>query len=117
MKQPKFYASLEEWKKYYIWQWKKIVANKDTTDHYKNYAKTVIKNLEYVGLKYMDREGDILEVYNFDTELNKFLVREENNKYNLWADYLLTLQEIEEEIKPLTQELRRNFYKGSVVLA
>jgi hypothetical protein len=72
--------------------------------------------MNYVGLKYMDREGDILEVYGYDKETNEYLIRGENNINNMFADYILTVQELEEETSTKTQRIRRKFYKGCVTL-
>lgn len=67
----------------------------------------------YIGLKWIDRDGDRLTVYGFNNEENLYLSRFDNSTHQ-FADSFLTEQELMEELEE--QSIRGKFYQHTTIL-
>lgn len=67
----------------------------------------------YIGIEFMDREGDRAKIYGFDVESERYLGRFTTSTHT-FADILLSKSELEEELKD--QAIREKFYKYCVTL-
>lgn len=68
---------------------------------------------KYVGIEFMDREGDRVKIYGISSETGRCLGRYTTSTHP-FADLTLDENELEEELKD--QEIREKFYKYSVTL-